>query len=136
MKIIFATHSTLAMGFKNTLDFFTESKLSIFAINAYVTDNETITNEVQHFIRDFSSKEKLVFLTDISYGSVNQAIFPYISDRIHLVSGVNFPLALSIALQLNDDFTSYDLNLLVEEARNQIVYLNVMANKVVNTNDE
>ena len=88
-KIVVASHSLLAQGFKDTLEFLTG---------------------------------KVVVLTDALGGSVNQRFSRFASDRIHVIAGVNLPLAMTVALARPDEKLDFDA--LVDEARQQIVYVN------------
>ena len=55
-------------------------------------------------------------------GSVNQKFYQHISDKVHVIAGVNLPLAMSIALQLDNE--NLDIPSIVEEAQQQIIYMN------------
>ena len=44
------------------------------------------------------------------------------SNRVHVISGINLPLAISIAVQL--DSPHIDIPQLVAEARQQLIYVN------------
>ena len=97
-KIVVASHSLLAQGFKDTLEFLTGKSDAINAVCAYVV------------------------LTDALGGSVNQRFSRFASDRIHVIAGVNLPLAMTVALARPDEKLDFDA--LVDEARQQIVYVN------------
>ena len=60
--------------------------------------------------------------TDALGGSVNQRFSRFASDRIHVIAGVNLPLAMTVALARPDEKLDFDA--LVDEARQQIVYVN------------
>ena len=90
-KIVVASHSLLAQGFKDTLEFLTGT-------------------------------DEVVVLTDALGGSVNQRFSRFASDRIHVIAGVNLPLAMTVALARPDEKLDFDA--LVDEARQQIVYVN------------
>ena len=101
-KIVVASHSLLAQGFKDTLEFLTGKSDAVNAVCAYVNDNGV--------------------LTDALGGSVNQRFSRFASDRIHVIAGVNLPLAMTVALARPDEKLDFDA--LVDEARQQIVYVN------------
>ena len=63
-----------------------------------------------------------VVLSHALGGSVNQRFSRFASDRIHVIAGVNLPLAMTVALARPDEKLDFDA--LVDEARQQIVYVN------------
>ena len=69
-----------------------------------------------------SGTDEVVVLTDALGGSVNQRFSRFASDRIHVIAGVNLPLAMTVALARPDEKLDFDA--LVDEARQQIVYVN------------
>lgn len=118
-KLVIASHSTLAQGFKETLEFLTGQKGRVTALCAYVESNEDIDEKVKHLLEE---NEEVIVLTDMAGGSVNQKFFARISEKVHVIAGLNLPLAMSILLQL--DASELDLPALIEESRQQIQYMN------------
>ena len=112
-KIVVASHSLLAQGFKDTLEFLTGKSDAVNAVCAYVNDNGEAA---------LSGTDEVVVLTDALGGSVNQRFSRFASDRIHVIAGVNLPLAMTVALARPDEKLDFDA--LVDEARQQIVYVN------------
>ena len=53
---------------------------------------------------------------------MNQRFSRFASDRIHVIAGVNLPLAMTVVLARPDEKLDFDA--LVDEARQQIVYVN------------
>lgn len=118
-KIVVASHSLLAQGFKDTLEFLTGKSDVVNAVCAYVNDNgEGLDAAVEAAL---SGTDEVV-LTDALGGSVNQRFSRFASDRIHVIAGVNLPLAMTVALARPDEKLDFDA--LVDEARQQIVYVN------------
>lgn len=118
-KIVVASHSLLAQGFKDTLEFLTGKSDAVNAVCAYVNDNgEGLDAAVEAAL---SGTDEVV-LTDALGGSVNQRFSRFASDRIHVIAGVNLPLAMTVALARPDEKLDFDA--LVDEARQQIVYVN------------
>lgn len=119
-KIVVASHSLLAQGFKDTLEFLTGKNDAVNAVCAYVNDNgEGLDAAVEAAL---SGTDEVVVLTDAYGGSVNQRFSRFASDRIHVIAGVNLPLAMTVALARPDEKLDFDA--LVDEARQQIVYVN------------
>ena len=131
---IIASHSTFAQGLYNCLKFFKNNLANVNYINAYVED----TNFVETFekaLNDVKGKNVIV-LTDLPGGSVNQICNAKMQEhKFHLISGVNFPLALELIFQ--DEILDEDkLRLIVEESRQQIVYMNDLKDEQQETDDE
>ena len=93
---------------------------SVNAVCAYVNDNgEGLDAAVEAAL---SGTDEVVVLTDAYGGSVNQRFSRFASDRIHVIAGVNLPLAMTVALARPDEKLDFDA--LVNEARQQIIYVN------------
>lgn len=130
-KIVVASHSLLAQGFKDTLEFLTGKGDAVSAVCAYVNDNgEGLDAAVDEAL---SGADEVVVLTDMVGGSVNQRFSRCASDRVHVIAGVNLPLAMAVALAGPDE--QLDFGALVDEARQQIVHVNA-ASAVACDDDE
>lgn len=126
-KIIFASHHRFADGLKDTFDYIAPNVADVTAISAYV-DNVPVAEAIKQALTglDLSKDEVLVF-TDLLGGSVNQAFTKYVSNpHFHVISGMNLPVVMSIILALPKD-DHVDENFLrncLEDARQQLVYVN------------
>lgn len=118
-KIIVATHGNMAKGLKDTLEFLAGNMNNIYIITAYVNEID-IDKEIRKLIE---KDDEIYVLTDIMSGSVTQKFYPYMSDNVHIISGINLPLALAIAIQINSD-NEIKIEELIKEAKEQIVYVN------------
>lgn len=136
-KLVVATHERLADGFKKTLDYIAPNVVDLIAISAYV-DNEPIGEAIQNTINKFDNSEQVIILTDLVGGSVNQECAKLLGHHnIKLISGVNFPLLLSIALNANNDLTDDMIRDFIVEAKEQIVFVNdILNNQTSDFEDE
>ncbi|AXX65072.1 PTS fructose transporter subunit IIA [Bombilactobacillus bombi] len=124
-KLILASHSNFAKGLKDTVQFLTSIKNEqIFALCAYVDGNDDIDQMIEKLLN--LESDEYIILTDMAGGSVNQKFYQYMSDKVQIISGINLPLALSIALQINNE--NLNLKQLVKESQQQIIYLNLEKN--------
>ncbi len=122
-KIVVASHSLLAQGFKDTLEFLTGKTDAISAVCAYVNDNgEGLDAAVEEAL---AGADEVVVLTDMVGGSVNQRFSRFVSDRVHVIAGANLPLAMAVVLAGPDEQLDFDA--IVDEARQQIVYVNAVS---------
>lgn len=119
-KIVIATHEKMAFGTKCTLDFITNNSYSIYEISAY-TDDTKIEDRIADLLESFSDEDEVVILTDMLSGSVNQAMIPYRSDHVFLITGFNLPLALEILLYPQSEKLSNEiLKQLIESSKSQL----------------
>lgn len=127
-RFIFASHHYLAYGLKDTVDFLTNKAKKIYDINAYVEDTgKDLEIIIQELFDTFDQDDEVIILTDLMGGSVYQKFYPYMNDHVHVICGMNLPMAMSIVLA-NEDvlFTGERIAEIVEECKNQIVYVNTL----------
>lgn len=124
-KIIIATHHKLAEGFKKTLNYIAPNTVDIIAINGYI-DDEPIENQIEKALDQFDSNDQILVFTDLLGGSVNQSFAKTLEEKeIKLVSGLNLPVLLTLAIQFNgNDLTDDDIRSALKDAREQLVYVN------------
>lgn len=131
-RFIFASHHKLAYGLKDTVDFLTGATKIIYDINAYL-DDETIDIDtvVAELFASFDDEDEVVVLVDMMGGSVYQKFYPYMSEKVHVICGMNLPMALSLVLAPEDErLTSEKVEQVLMDCKNQLVYVNKMAASV------
>lgn len=128
-RFIFASHHKLAYGLKDTVDFLTGATKAIYDINAYLDDEtKDIDTVVAELFASFDDEDEVVVLVDMMGGSVYQKFYPYMSEKVHVICGMNLPMALSFVLAPEDEcLTSEDVEEMLMECKNQLVYVNKMA---------
>ena len=129
-RIIIASHSYMAKGMKESIEFLSGKNKNISFLSAYVEEKD-IEEDIERLI---NTEDEIYVLTDISSGSVTQKFYPYMSDKVHIISGINLPLALSLAIQLYT-FDRTNIDLLIEEAKNQIIYINKYALEITDEDE-
>ena len=134
-RYVFASHHQLAEGLKDTTQFlnnYSEASQKIYTINAYVDKGEDdITDRVKALFDSFDAQDEVIVLTDMMGGSVNQKFLPYLSEKVHVITGMNLALAMSFLLMPEDiPFTSEMVNSIVEDCKSQIIYMNAMQSSV------
>ena len=125
-RFVFATHHSMAAGMKDTMEFLTKTDDALYDISAYMgeSQDEDLESRVAELFASFDPDDKVVIFTDLMSGSVNQKFFPYMNDHVYLLSGANVPLAMQIMLVGEEDITDAYISECVEEARNQLVFIN------------
>lgn len=131
-RFIFASHHKLAYGLKDTVDFLTGATKTIYDINAYLDDEtKDIDTVVAELFASFDDEDEVVVLVDMMGGSVYQKFYPYMSDKVHIICGMNLPMALSFVLVPEDEcLTSEKVEQVLMDCKNQLVYVNKMAASV------
>lgn len=132
---IVASHHKLAYGLKDTLVFLTNITERLYEISAYVDDSVSIDKQIESVFSKINDEDDVIIMSDMIGGSVNQKFYPLINDHVHLISGINLPLAISLLLlPENEKITKEKINSLVDEAKQQIVYINDYKN--LSTDDD
>ena len=131
-RFIFASHHKLAYGLKDTVDFLTGATKTIYDINAYLDDEtKDIDTVVAELFASFDDEDEVVVLVDMMGGSVYQKFYPYMSEKVHVICGMNLPMALSFVLAPEDEcLTSEKVEQVLMDCKNQLVYVNKMAASV------
>lgn len=131
-RFIFASHHKLAYGLKDTVDFLTGATKIIYDINAYLDDEtKDIDTVVAELFASFDDEDEVVVLVDMMGGSVYQKFYPYMSEKVHGICGMNLPMALSLVLAPEDErLTSEKVEQVLMDCKNQLVYVNKMAASV------
>lgn len=131
-RFIFASHHKLAYGLKDTVDFLTGATKTIYDINAYLDDEtKDIDTVVAELFASFDDEDEVVVLVDMMGGSVYQKFYPYMSDKVHVICGMNLPMALSLVLAPEEEcLTSEKVEQVLMDCKNQLVYVNKMAASV------
>ena len=131
-RFIFASHHKLAYGLKDTVDFLTGATKTVYDINAYLDDEtKDIDTVVAELFASFDDEDEVVVLVDLMGGSVYQKFYPYMSEKVHVICGMNLPMALSLVLAPEDErLTSEKVEQVLMDCKNQLVYVNKMAASV------
>ncbi|MBG0375775.1 PTS fructose transporter subunit IIA [Enterococcus faecium] len=103
-KIVIATHSMMAKGLKDTLEFIIGPQKSLLAITAYIDSDYSINQEIEQLFSDLVPDDELIVTVDLLGGSVSNAFSEQIGkDNFYLISGVNLPLLLELCLSGEQD---------------------------------
>ncbi|HFD1706056.1 TPA: PTS sugar transporter subunit IIA [Enterococcus faecium] len=127
--IILASHGALSQGLKQTAEMILGPATNIYALSAYRDEDEPIEQQIQSIVSKLG-KENLFILTDILGGSVNNEMIGLLKKEpaICLITGMNLPLVISIATQVNP-IAAADLELIIEESRQSLIDCNRLLKK-------
>ncbi len=126
-RILIATHGSFASGAKSTIEFLMGSVADITCIDAYVNPDESLVETLEAYFSGVAPEDKVIVMTDIKGGSVNQKIVPYASmDNVFLIAGFNLPLLVALAIA-PEEMTREDIRTYIEEAKNQMELVEITA---------
>ena len=137
-KIIIASHQYLAQGLKSTLEYNVPNTVEVIDINAYI-ENISVENQILTSLEQCNEEEQIFVFTDLLGGSVNQGFIEKITKyNIELIAGANLPIIMTIVLKLGEqDLTKDEIREAIEEARDQLVYVNdLLSTQEIDEDDE
>ena len=118
MKIFLSSHGKMASGIKSSIDLLVGSSDNLIVHDAYLND-ENLEEVVKSFINDLPYDEKVLFLSDLYGGSVNQVLSRYIdNERFFLISGFNLALVLEAIMM--EDINEKVLDYLVDVGKKAV----------------
>lgn len=130
-KILIATHGIYAEGIKSAAEFILGPQPDITTVCAY-TEDIALKDQLEEYFNSCTREDEVIVLTDIYGGSVNQACMEYMKrPDTHLITGINLALLLQIMTLEETACEKATLLKLVEEAREQISYVNESVKEVV-----
>ena len=122
-KVLLISHGELAKGALNTLHIFTNELDNFTAIAAYTPECDNPQSEIEKFFEE-AGDEQVVCFSDISFGSVNQLLMPYLSrENTYVFTGFNLPMLLQFTA-LPEDSTIDDFRALVDAGSSAVMFMN------------
>lgn len=99
-RIILASHGKFASGILSSLKLLYGNTDSVTAMDCYIDPKYDLQKNVKKVI-DENSNNRLLVITDIFGGSVNNEFLKYIKKpNFYLVSGLNLPFLLELMTQI------------------------------------
>jgi len=131
IKFLLASHGNLADGMYSSVKIIMGEQSNISTLCAYVKENFDLKKEVSKIINGLSREDKLIVITDVFGGSVNNEFMTSLKNKnIYLISGLNLPLVIElITNQDNEDIDSL-INSALENSKDSICYCNKVINSV------
>ncbi|GEO47938.1 PTS sugar transporter subunit IIA [Companilactobacillus kimchii] len=110
-RIVLASHGKFASGILSSLKLLYGNTESVTAMDCYIDPKYDLQKNVKKVI-DENSDNRLLVITDILGGSVNNEFLKYIKkSNFYLVSGLNLPFLLELMTQITE---TSDLELLIK----------------------
>lgn len=97
IQFIIATHGKFAEGIKDSVNLIIGEVDNLEVLSCYVEKDFNLKKEILKLLNKYSNK-KVIVITDIFGGSVNNEFLNYISKfkNLHVISGLNLPLLLNL----------------------------------------
>ncbi|WP_026885874.1 PTS sugar transporter subunit IIA [Clostridium beijerinckii] len=137
IQIILASHGDLAKGMKDTLGMIIGDVSMVEAFSSYRNEEVNVREIVEKIVREKYIEADIFIFTDILGGSVNTEMMSLIKEypKIHVISGMNLPIIISVATQANEISESL-LQQIIEESQQGIVNCNKLLNECKNIKEE
>lgn len=102
MEIVLASHSYLAKGMYDTVSLIMGKQECLHCLAAYVEEGVNFKDQLVEIVKPIED-EKIIFVTDVIGGSVNNELLRFIKNNHNyfLVSGMNLPLVLELLTRIN-----------------------------------
>jgi len=135
-KILLASHGKLAEGMKNSVEIIMGEASKIEVINAYV-DNTDFENDALEFLKNLKNAEKLIVVTDLLGGSVNNTFIEFLKKYdFYLVSGMNLLLVIQLLLLKGDDKLEKELKRIISESKDGVILCNDLLSNIEKVEDD
>lgn len=137
IQIILASHGDLAKGMKDTLSMIIGDVSMVEAFSSYRNEDINVREAVEKIVKEKYSEADIFIFTDILGGSVNTEMMSLIKEypKIHVISGMNLPIVISVATQVEEVSESL-LQQIIQESQQGIVDCNKLLNEFKNIQEE
>ncbi|MDF2682963.1 MAG: sugar transporter [Brevibacillus sp.] len=128
-QYIIASHGIFSKGIMDSVGMIVGQFQNVDCISVVPGDSpETISGKIEELLQTKGDKSEVIVLTDVFGGSVTNSFFPYIkTHNIHVITGVNLPLALEILVADEQEELQTVIDAAIERGREGMKYLNPMA---------
>ena len=126
-KYVIATHGKMAEGIQSTLDIIVGPRENLTFINAYTDECADPMPEFQRIMEE-NPNDDIVIMTDMLGGSVNNnAVVLTENKRVHVVTGINLALVISLVMSDEDADTREVIRQAVNSSKEMIIYCNELS---------
>ena len=135
-KYLIATHGTFASGIKSSIDLIMGESEHLFLLQAYTDGNKSLQMEIEAVLKQINPEDELIVFSDLTGGSITNQIIQYgLKENVFIVAGMNLPLLLDIMLADPEIPVIDVIEKGIENAREQIVFVNNLINSSKETYD-
>jgi mannose/fructose-specific phosphotransferase system component IIA len=136
-KILIATHSGLAEGFRKAMCFFAGEMDGVTTVCAYDGNEEDPNIAIDSFFDSVKADDTVVVFNDLLCGSINQILAKKLNaeeKKFHLITDVNLSAILGIATLSEEELTVENIRENIELAKANMRYMNDEMSKIDDRN--
>ena len=127
VKIMLASHGNLAAGMLSSAEMVFGKQDNVSVICAYVDGEDDVSTRIKGFIDSIAPDDSWIIFTDLFGGSVNNEFMQRLQNRrFWLVSGMNLPLVIQLAMAEDGGCISESIKEALETGREMICFCNPM----------
>lgn len=121
MKVLLVSHAYMAKGVKSSVELILGPQENLYAMSAYVDQDIPFEKEIKDFLSE-NTNEKIVILTDLLGGSVNNEIIQLVAnmENVILLTGMNLIMVMSVLLT-TDDTIDEQIDDIIDGSKNGIL---------------
>ncbi|KGF04706.1 PTS sugar transporter subunit IIA [Anaerococcus lactolyticus] len=121
MKVLLVSHAYMAKGVKSSVELILGPQENLYAMSAYVDQDIPFEKEIKDFLSE-NTNEKIVILTDLLGGSVNNEIIQLVAnmENVILLTGMNLIMVMSVLLA-TDDTIHEQIDDIIDGSKNGIL---------------
>ncbi len=121
MKVLLVSHAYMAKGVKSSVELILGPQENLYAMSAYVDQDIPFEKEIKDFLFE-NTNEKIVILTDLLGGSVNNEIIQLVAnmENVILLTGMNLIMVMSVLLA-TDDTIDEQIDDIIDGSKNGIL---------------
>ena len=121
MKVLLVSHAYMAKGVKSSVELILGPQENLYAMSAYVDQDIPFEKEIKDFLSE-NTNEKIVILTDLLGGSVNNEIIQLVAnmENVILLTGMNLIMVMSVLLA-TDDTIDQQIDDIIDGSKNGIL---------------
>ncbi len=121
----------MASGFLDAINILKGKQENISILNAYV-ESDDFAQEYRECLSRIGKDEKIIVLTDLVGGSVNQTVMRENTDaEIEIIAGINLDLVLSILTIDETGDVQQQIRDAVERSKGQMIYVNQLVKELI-----
>ncbi len=126
MHYIIATHDKMSAGIADAIRILYGNIENLTVLEAYV-ESDNFDVELENVLKTIDQDEKIIVLTDLLSGSVNQAAIKKMRDRnLEIITGINLPLVLNLLKLDETKDIQKQIREAVENAKEQLIFINTL----------
>ncbi len=126
-RILIATHSLLAEGFRKAMHFFTGEGDDVAIVCAYDGNEDDPNIAIDSFFNSVKPDDTVLVFNDLLCGSINQILAKKLQaaeKKFHLITDVNLSVIIGVSTLNEEDLNAENIRENIELAKANMRYMN------------